>query len=374
MKIGILSLSLYVNYGGILQTYALQTVLERMGHEVTFIQKRNWPLRLKLKDMPIVYAKRIVKNLMGQHVPMSYERIFNSEAPIIRQNIEPFVRKHIRMKVVDDYRQIRETDFDAIVVGSDQIWRPLYVKHIESAFLDFAKDWNNIKRVAYAASFGTDNWEYSRNQNERCRKLVKLFNAVSVREASGVKLCKEHFGVEAKHVLDPTMLLEAEDYIKLFKENDTPKSDGNLLCYILDESEEKSKIIDMISEQKHLKPFKVSARPVYRYDLPVEERIQPSVERWLRGFYDADFVVTDSFHACVFSILFRKPFIVYGNKSRGMSRFTSLLGMFGLQDRIVENLVDLEGKMMTEIDWSAVYSTLSARRSEANDFLKTAQC
>ncbi len=374
MRIGILSLSLYVNYGGILQTYALQTALERMGHDVTFIQKRNWPLELKVKDIPIVYAKRIVKNLMGQHMPMLYEKIYNREAPIIRQNIEPFVRKHIRMKVVDDYRQICENDFDAIIVGSDQIWRPLYVKHIESAFLDFAKDWNNIKRVAYAASFGTDSWEYSKSQSEHCRKLVKLFNAVSVREASAVKLCREHFGVEAKHVLDPTMLLEAADYMKLFKESNTPKSDGNLLCYILDENEEKAKIISSIAKEKHLKPFSVSARPTYRYDLPVEERIQPSVERWLRGFYDADFIVTDSFHACVFSILFRKPFLVYGNKARGMSRFVSLLEVFELQDRIVGSMSEFKKKPLNEIDWNSVNPILSVRRKEANEFLKTALC
>lgn len=374
MRIGILSLSLYVNYGGILQTYALQTALERMGHDVTFIQKRNWPLELKVKDMPIVYAKRIVKNLMGQHMPMLYEKIYNREAPIIRQNIEPFVRKHIRMKVVDDYRQICENDFDAIIVGSDQIWRPLYVKHIESAFLDFAKDWNNIKRVAYAASFGTDSWEYSKSQSEHCRKLVNLFNAVSVREASAVKLCREHFGVEAKHVLDPTMLLEAADYMKLFKESNTPKSDGNLLCYILDENEEKAKIISSIAKEKHLKPFSVSARPTYRYDLPVEERIQPSVERWLRGFYDADFIVTDSFHACVFSILLRKPFLVYGNKARGMSRFVSLLEVFELQDRIVGSMSEFKKKPLNEIDWNAVNPILSVRRKEANEFLKTALC
>lgn len=372
MRIGILSLPLYVNYGGILQTYALQTVLERMGHDVTFIQKRNWPLRLKLQDMPVVYTKRIVKNLLGQHIPMSYERIFNREAPIIRQNIEPFVRKHIRMKVVDDYRQICENDFDAIIVGSDQIWRPLYVKHIESAFLDFAKDWNNIKRVAYAASFGTDSWEYSKSQSEHCRKLVKLFNAVSVREASAVKLCREHFGVEAKHVLDPTMLLEAADYMKLFKESNTPKSDGNLLCYILDENEEKAKIISSIAKEKHLKPFSVSARPTYRYDLPVEERIQPSVEQWLRGFYDADFVVTDSFHACVFSILFRKPFLVYGNKARGMSRFMSLLETCGLEYRFVSEFSNVEKKVFKEIDWNIINAILSNRRDDAKSFLVTA--
>ena len=370
MKIGILSLPLYVNYGGILQAYALQAVLEQMGHEVTFIQKRNWPLNLKVKDMPIIYAKRIVKNLMGQHIPMSYERIFNREAPIICQNIEPFIRRRINIKVVDDFSQLDETDFDAIVVGSDQIWRPLYVKHIESAFLDFAKDWD-IKRIAYAASFGTDRWEYTKLQNKHCRKLVQLFDAVSVRERSGVMLCKEYLGVEAKHVLDPTMLLDVKDYINLFEENNTPKSQGNLLCYILDESEEKSRLIDLIAKQNNLKPFRINAKADYRFDLPVKDRIQPSVEQWLRGFYDAEFVITDSFHACVFSILFKKPFVVYGNKNRGMSRFTSLLDMFGLRDCMITCFDDYKNTYNEKFDSEYVYSILTRYKNKSLSFIES---
>lgn len=371
MKIGILSLPLYINYGGILQTYALQTVLEKMGHDVTFIQKRNWPLKLKVQDMPLTYAKRIVRNLIGQHIPILYEKIYNREAPIIRQNIEPFILHNIKMKVVDDYCQIQENEFDTIIVGSDQIWRHLYVKHIEGSFLDFAKGWK-IKRIAYAASFGTDSWEYSKRQSKRCRKLAQLFNAISVREDSGVELCKRHFGIGAKHVLDPTMLLENCDYIKLFKKNNTPKSSGNLLCYILDENEEKFNIVKTISTKLNLKPFKVNTRPEYRYDISVEERVQPSVEQWLRGFYDADFVITDSFHACVFSILFRKPFIVYGNKDRGLSRFTSLLNMFELSDRLVTDLKDLNKCELKNIDWDNVYSRLNAQRNKSFDFIKLA--
>jgi len=371
MKIGILSLPLYINYGGILQTYALQTVLEKIGHDVTFIQKRNWPLKLKVQDMPLTYAKRIVKNLMGQHIPILYEKIYNREAPIIRQNIEPFILHNIKMKVVDDYCQIQENEFDTIIVGSDQIWRHLYVKHIEGSFLDFAKGWK-IKRIAYAASFGTDHWEYSKRQSKRCRKLAQLFNAISVREDSGVELCKRYFGIEAKHVLDPTMLLDNCDYIKLFEKKNTPQSSGNLLCYILDESEEKLNMVRAISTKRNLKPFKVNAKSVYKYDIPIEERIQPSVEQWLRGFYDADFVITDSFHACVFSILFRKPFIVYGNKDRGLSRFTSLLNMFGLQDRIVNNISDVEPLILKEIDWNSVFSNLSILRNKSIDFIRLA--
>lgn len=318
--------------------------------------------------MPIIYAKRIVKNLMGQRIPMSYERIFNREAPVIRQNIEPFIRKRINIKIVDDFSQLNEKDFDAIVVGSDQIWRPLYVKHIESAFLDFAQDWN-IKRIAYAASFGTDKWEYTKLQNKHCRKLVQLFNAVSVREASGVKLCKEHFGVTAKHVLDPTMLLADEDYIKLFEENNTPKSQGNLLCYILDENEEKSRLIDLIAKQNNLTPFRINAKADYRFDIPVKDRIQPSVEQWLRGFYDAEFVITDSFHACVFSILFKKPFVVYGNKKRGMSRFTSLLDMFGLCDCMITCFDDYKNTDKEKFDSEYVHSILKRYKNVSQSFI-----
>ena len=152
-------------------------------------------------------------------------------------------------------------------------------------------------------------------------------------------LCREHFGVEALHVLDPTMLLDKEDYIRLIEAAGTPKSKGTLLNYILDETSEKRALIERIAKEKGLVPFRVNSRVEDR-TAPIEERIQPPVEKWLRGFYDAEFVVTDSFHACVFSILFGKPFVVVGNKERGIARFESLLKMFGLEDRLVCNIDD----------------------------------
>ena len=149
-----------------------------------------------------------------------------------------------------------------------------------------------------------------------------MFDAVSVRESSAVELCEKHFDTSAMHVLDPTMLLDTSDYIKLFEEANTPQSPGSLMCYILDENKEKQEVISCIEQTLHLKSFSVNSKYEVA-DAPLEERIQPSVEAWLRGFNDAEFVITDSFHACVFSILFEKPFIVYGNKNRGMARFNS---------------------------------------------------
>lgn len=130
------------------------------------------------------------------------------------------------------------------------------------------------------------------------------------------------------------MLLDKDDYIQLIKKSPTPPSPGNLLCYILDPTPFKDKIISEITSRKHLTPFSVTA-PVDDLSLPPRQRIQPPVEAWLRGFMDAEYIVTDSFHACAFSIIFGKPFIAIGNTGRGLSRFTSLLTTFGLQDRLI---------------------------------------
>lgn len=367
MRIGILTLPLHTNYGGILQAYALQTVLERMGHEVHVIEKKRHLLSMPIQKMPFCYGKRIVKNIIGRKCPIFYEQKYNREQPIIRQNTDKFIKKYIHIAEYDDFSDIKESEYDAIVVGSDQVWRPKYfgLNQIENAYLKFAEGWN-IKRIAYAASFGTDEWEYNSKQTSECGRLLRMFDSVSVREDSGVDLCKRYFGVDAQHVLDPTMLLGKEDYIKLFTDANTPKSKGNLLCYILDETEEKKALIKRVADEKGLIPFNVKSQSD-DINSPVSERIQPPLEQWLRGFYDAEFVVTDSFHACVFSILFNKPFIVYGNKARGMSRFMSLLNALGLHDRFLANLK--ENILLDDINWNNVKRPFYKERITAGNFL-----
>ena len=341
-----------------------------MGYDAIFIQKRNWPLSLKLRELPLKYSKRIVKRLAGRHIPILFEQKFNHDAPIVRQYVDTFIKNHINVKTVDDYSEIKEKDFDAIIVGSDQIWRPAYFKQIEKAFLNFAKNWN-IKRIAYAASFGTDKWEYSKRQTIECGNLLKYFDAVSVRELSGIELCDEHFCIDAKLMLDPTMLLDANDYIKLLDKTNTQKSKGNLLVYLLDTNKEKLAITDKIAKSKQLTPFIVNSE-AENMAIPADKRIQPPVEQWLRGFYDAEFVITDSFHGCVFSILFQKPFVVIGNINRGMSRFNSLLKIFGLEDRMISPTQIDKIKCKDNMNWNKIYSILQEYRNKAQHFLETA--
>ncbi len=370
MKIGVLTLPLHNNFGGNLQAYALQKVLRDLGHNAVLIDKSRYvslgPWYIKY---PIYIKNALLKYIMRQKVVVRPDIEINKIHKTIAQHTEPFIDKYIKRIYTRDFSNIKRDNFDAIIVGSDQVWRPRYFgQRIENAYLDFAKEWD-VKRIAYAASFGTEEWEYNDEQTANCTTLLKKFNAVSVRESSAVKLCKGKFGVEAQHVLDPTLLLNKEDYIKLFERTKTPQSEGNLFCYILDKGKETSSIIDGISKDKVLSPFYVNSRHE-EPNAPLEERIQQPVEKWLRAFHDAEFVITDSFHACVFSIIFNKPFIVYGNKERGMARLESLLKLFGLEDRLVSSTLEVNKVLQVPIDWERVNYIHKQKKEESLSFLR----
>ena len=368
MRIGVITHNLGHNYGNILQNYAMQTVLRRMGHtQINLNQNPHRPFNLWqwLKALPKRFFSKYYLRIPRIQL---FEAFFaNKNWRLIMQNLQPFIDKNISYIIVNDYEKLNQEDFDVILSGSDQIWRAPYVTPIEKGFLNFADDWNKIKRMSYAASFGTDQWEYSPEQTERCKRLIQKFDAISVREDSGVKLCKKYFNVKATHVLDPTMLLSKDDYSKLFFENNTPKSTGTLLNYVLDDSPEKQNLIESIADKLNLKTFRINGKPESGYH--ISERIQPPMENWLRGFHDAEFVITDSFHACAFSIIYNKPFIVYGNKKRGYARFQSLLFMFGLEDRLVYNL-DNQKKEFKDIDWDIINSILIKKKQESITFLQ----
>lgn len=371
MRIGILTLPLHTNYGGILQAYALQTILERMGHEVVVFDTPNKAFRPPLWKRPLCYAKRAILKHQGKIERIFLERYADKVQPIIAQRIQPFIDKYINRLEVYTFSKLKSQDYDAIIVGSDQVWRADYFtawggQQVQNAFLSFAIDWH-IRRISYAASFGIGVCNYSSNQVQLCKKLLNLFNAVSVRESDGVRTCKEYFGIDAAHVLDPTMLLSKEDYVLLYEKNNTPKSEGTLLNYVLDETFEIQEIIKKIARERSLIPFAINNPFEKDNTKPLNDRIKPSVETWLRGFEDADFVVTDSFHACVFSILFKKQFVVVGNKKRGNARFNSLLKMFGLEDRLVDESTNLI--RLKSINYDEVYKKYNELKLKSIDFL-----
>lgn len=368
MRIGILTQPLRTNYGGLLQAFALQTVLTRLGHEAIILNRcyTNTP------DSFMTRILRIKNIFIGRDVVCKDEKkILKAE-----EKISKFIQS--RYKLTDSIyttgdlkRCVEVENLNAIVVGSDQVWRPRYSPNIFNYFLDFL-DSKAVKRYSYAASFGVDSWEYSQYETEKCAQLAQFFDGITVRESSAVKLCKENLGVKAEHVLDPTLLLSSQDYMDLIS-TDIEKSSGELFTYILDSGVEKDTIIEIIAKTTGHNPFACMPKLKLTYKnakKSLKDCQFPAVEQWLQSFADTKMVVTDSFHGTVFSIIFNKPFWVVANSRRGNTRMESLLELFGLKERMIteENIANKD--LNATIDWDKVNRIKKDWQEKSMEFLK----
>ena len=352
MKIGILTLPLHTNYGGILQAYALFTVLQNMGHSVTLIDDKlytieTWKERLSLIRWNAM--KRIgLKSTCHPQIEQQNEMKF----------ILPFISKHLPNQI--SVSKVRPNLFDAIVVGSDQVWRGAYSTNLFRYFLDFTKGWS-VKRYAYAASFGVDNWSQDESVLMACKRLIKNFDYISVREKSGIEVCSKMLEIKADWVIDPTMLLTKENYLSICTHQMTSPACTSLATYVLDRSEKTQKMINLIAEQEGL--------PVIDMQSSIDGRYKRPIEHWLKSIAQSEYVFTDSFHGTVFAILFNKPFIVCGNKERGQPRFETLLSMTGLTDRMISSIEDIPIVLSRNIDWQKVNAKVDKERMRCLNIL-----
>lgn len=378
MKIAILTLPLQANYGGIIQNYALQVILEKMGHEVYTININKPKAKMSLTKAPLSIPNRLIKKIMGRKDGILFiERKINQDKIIVLQHVRRFINDNIHLThpyyTKADLSTFDKENFQAVIVGSDQVWRIPYVyPDIETYFLDFIKN-KQIKKIAYSASFGTDEIEFSDEQIKKCGELIKEFETVTVREQSAIQLINNIYRWECKvkpiHTLDPTMLLDKKDYIKISAQYANETHKGGLFYYILDMTDEKMKLLQKISSDLGLKPFTVASKSTYWLD-KAEERIIPPIEEWLQAFHQASFVVTDSFHGTVFSIIFNKNFITIGNKSRGMSRFYSLINQFNLQDRFITSIDEYAEQALKAINWDSINKILEEEKRYSFNILK----
>ena len=368
MKIAILTLRLFKNYGGILQNYALSTFLRQNGYDVKTINI-VWTYQLTGVREYYICFKRLIKNVLRcKWTPLDQEKILRTNERIAAEQTNTFKKRHIPLteKVYylpgADFSNIN-SEYDVIIVGSDQVWRPKYTLGIKKYFLDFADD--RVKKIAYAASFGTDENEYSFKESQVCGKLLQRFDAVSVREESAISLMhdKLHWNVNAIQTLDPTMLLDISDYKSLVGQI----TDNNkIFVYILDNNASKQALVEKAEKTLGIESFTITPEGMNNESAYV----MPPVESWLKALLESKFVITDSFHGCVFSILFNKPFYVYGNKSRGKSRFDSILKTFNLLNRYVDENISIEDlEFENNINWKAVNHLLNEKRQTSKRFL-----
>lgn len=378
-RICILTQPLLTNYGCLLQAFALQKVLKGMGHEVVTDKRPIKMTSFCVKFLSV--CKRILyRFILLKKINVLFPYFLNkTDYNIISENTELFILNNIAtIDLLGDHRKISPNKtnlFDTYIVGSDQVWRPRYSRCLLNYFFDFIANDMSKRKIAYAASFGVSDWEFSKSQTKQAKNLAPLFNAISVREDSAVELCNKFLGVNATQVLDPTLLLTKEDYISLVNKDGIHQSKGSLMTYVLDQSLEKNEIIDKVAKHLCLQSFKVMPELKLNKEnrKNIDRCVYPKITQWLRGFMDAKFVVTDSFHGTVFSIIFNKPFIAIANKDRGVTRFTSLLKIFGLEDRLIYSMNELTEELINKpIDFNHVNMIREEQKTKSIQFLVNA--
>lgn len=360
MKIGIVTQPLTSNYGGILQNFALQQVLKNMGHTPVTLDYMHGKSGLH-------YVYPCLKHLAGFMLGRSNYPFIPYAPTRSNKTIVEFIDRHISKTKTfwNNYSKnlVKKYGCDAVISGSDQVWRPKYNRRqLYDMYLKFCKSYK-IPKIAYAASFGTADWEYTDEKAAKCTGLLKHFNAVSVREESGLKHLERLGRRDGVHVLDPTLLLGRDGFDKTLSLEDAEFSKQKYLgAYILDINDEIEAALSNIKEEhglKEIKSFSANA-----------EGMGP--EEWIKTIKYSSYFVTDSFHGTVFCILYHVPFVTLVNQARGADRFYSLLEPLDLADRMATTPEEISAVETQTIDWDDVDARLAELRQKSMDFLEKA--
>ena len=368
---GIITHPFWGNYGGMLQAYALGRATAALNIATCVSVSEQERRRMKestamKRESPLRFWRHYARILMGcKKLDLKVFYI------VERLKAQKFQLRHIHS--TGKLPPPLEASMKGFIVGSDQVWRCRYARYLETVeyyFCDFATEQQRHNSISYAASFGSDEWEGTPEETERCRKLLQQFKAVSVREYSGVRICKDVFGVDAVQMPDPTLLATLEDYEAIIRASRTRVPRGKYLSvYLLDSPPKKAQYLEQIDDSMGMVHQELLAfvRAPERRD-----RFPYPVAQWLRFIRDCEAVITDSFHGCVFSIIFNKPFVCLGNEQRGTARFDSLLSTYGLQNRLVSDAgpEEVVRVLKQPIDWNYVNGIHEKERARGLEFLK----
>lgn len=352
------------NYGQILQMYALQKYLNNLGYnaflikydprkDTTLIKKKSsFYYLLKLFNPKAIhhFIRQKITTIKREKERINYPRFFDE-----------FLKKNIAEtdRIYSSINELRKDPpkADIYVTGSDVVWslfRPAY-------YLDFGSP--NTKRIAYAPSFGRD--AVSENECRQIEPLLKRFNLITVRESQGVEICAKAGRKDAKLVLDPTLLLQREHYLKIVKT--VTKTESFCFLYLLgSETKFSMKQIFKASSTRNLKIVYSTCEKFDRFT-----KVYPTINEWLGYYSKAEIIITNSYHGCIFAIIFNKDFIflpLKGIHSKLNVRVNSLLSELNLMNRICDN--NLQEIFDEKIDYSEVNKILEMKVEEITKLLK----
>lgn len=343
--VGILGYWYATNYGSVITYYALYKIIENLGYTAMLIDRPD-----KEKDAE----------------PLT---VFSRE----------FLNKYCNISISPKWKDLEQINdlCDSFIVGSDQVWTRDAIRLMGYYFfLSFITD--DKKKIAYSCSFGQDKFEALPNTIRRVKYYLKKFDAISVRENSGVKILRETLGVDGQQVLDPIFLLPSSEYEKIATKAQQFEQGNYILSYILDPNEAKKQALLFVSKKVKLKLVNLLDGRYNTYEknkaiMNLENtKCNVMMEDWVNYFMNADFVVTDSHHGLAMAIIFNKPFICINNPARGGTRFTSLLSMLNLEERLITPDQIMADHLYEPIEYNRVNEILDEKREQALNWLKSA--
>ncbi|PNR91840.1 hypothetical protein HWHPT5561_06585 [Petrotoga sp. HWH.PT.55.6.1] len=368
-KIGIATLTNYFNYGNRLQNYALQEILKPYSKEVeTLVIPKNSTSSRRTKH----YIKKLFSQPLSKtaktfasKINWKIKYLTNKDILIERERrFKDFSQNYIKER---HFRSLYETneisdEFDYVFTGSDQVWNPYFIKNREQYyFLQFVEE---EKRIAYAPSFGIS--EIPQEVKQKYKEWLSSIPYISVREKEGARIIKELTGRDVPVLVDPTLLLNKEEWIKIAKEHKNKPKSKYLICYFWGKiPKERKTLIKRIAEKYNLQIINIA-------NLSDKKTYTADPSEFIDYINSASLVLTDSYHGSAFSILMETPFFVFeriGGPSM-YSRIRTLLEKTKLKNR-EEKDIDLN-KNLLEMDFSHVHSILNEERKKSFDFLKKA--
>ena len=269
-----------------------------------------------------------------------------------------FIQNKIKIRIIhNNFSEINENDYDILMVNSDQTWRKWDKHFYDIAFLKFAKNWNKYKFI-YGASLGYNNWKFNKEDENMAKSLLQKFISLSFRETRTVEFVQKHLGLKSTFTLDPTLLIKPNLYLSLIKDY---KCDINVNDYIF-----VYKIINSTKINIFLEKVKETLK-VNFFIVNMNENEQ--IYKFIYGIYKSRAVITDSFHASLFSIIFNKPFIAFINQINDDGRFKTLKEIFKLDNRII-NINDSADISMLENHLKINKNILNSLKKKSINFLK----
>lgn len=360
MKVAIVTLCTHNNYGNRLQNYALQKFLANYVERVDTIWYENNNF---LPEKPLWNWKILIKCILNRNNMRNNIKYSYGKDCVREYNIKKFSDRYINIRYDYKIKSYLNNEYDYFIVGSDQVWNPQYKQYYNEKFLKFA---DKEKRISYAASFGVKEIDDNKIRNI-FKNNLKEMKYISVREVAGAELVKSLIERKVDVVVDPTLLVTKEEWKDIEICPEWYEGKKYILTYFLGKP---SSIIINLAKRKNWEIFNLMDKNNFNL-------YTSRVEEFIYLIEHAELVATDSFHACVFSILMNTPFLVVNRQQKGVadmtSRIDTLLELFGYKDRyIINGECKLSDEKILYMDFSKVKAIQEREKKRSKDFLEKA--